>query len=124
MEQHEEELQEFYFNPELNLQPEEIAYLASVYGQPGFKVIAKILRKGVDWFIKNLVNANASKTEEVVTAQIKSQVAAQMYTLWLNQINELVVQYVHSQPTDKPVESVQGLDFGETHIDDGGETIL
>ena len=106
--------EEFVFDPEFELQPEELSALASVYGQPGFKVITKILRKSVDWFIKQLINADPAIPNEVLSRQNQAKTAAQFYTLWLDNINELVMQYIHAHNTGKTVEAAPGLDFDDT----------
>lgn len=110
-----EKKDEFVFNPELELERKEIAELAAIYSQPGFKVLTKIHRTSVDWFVKNLLNTDGVKKDEVLIRHNQAQVAAQLYTLLLNYVNNLVHEYVHSQPTNKLVESAEGLDIGDVY---------
>ena len=104
---------DFTFKPELMLDQQELSELVAIYGQPGFKVINKIHRTCVDWFVKQLINAPATDKEEVLVRHLQSQVAAQLYTLLLDSINNMVSEHIHSQPSAKPVEAAQGLDFGD-----------
>lgn len=113
----------FEFKPELELDQQDISELAAVYGQPGFKVICKIHRTCVDWFIKQLVNTDGVKKDDVLVRHMQAQVAAQLYTLMLDSINNVVAEYIHSRPSDKPVNAAPGLDFGED-IESEGENIL
>jgi hypothetical protein len=104
---------DFTFKPELVLDQQEIAELAAVIGQPGFKVVAKIHRTCVDWFVRQLINTDVKDKDAIIARHMQSQTAAQLYTLVLDSINNTVDEYIHSRPSDKPVDAVQGLDFGE-----------
>ena len=110
---------DFSFKPELVLDQQEMSELAAVYGQPGFKVINKIHRTCVDWFVKQLINTDATKPEAVLIRHQQSQIAAQLYTLLLDSINNTVSEYIHSMPSDKPVNAIEGLDFGDESGEEG-----
>lgn len=107
-------MEEFTFNPELQLEPQEISELASIYGQPGFLVINKIYRLAVDSFVKELINADGANEKDVIARHNQAKTAAQLYTKWLQTVNHIVYQYTHSVQSDKPIDAAQGLDFGET----------
>lgn len=101
------------FSPEIELTKEELSALASIYGQPGFKVLTKMFRSCVDWFAIKMINADPSDKEDVLAKHVQAKTAAQLYTLLLENINENVMQYIHSMPSDKPIEAATGLDLGD-----------
>lgn len=104
---------DFEFKPELILDQQELSELAAIYGQPGFKVVNKIHRTCVDWFVKQLINTPITKPEDVLARHVQSQTAAKLYTLLLDAINNTVQEHIHSLPSGKPVEGAPGLDFGD-----------
>ena len=104
----------FEFNPELELNQQELADLTGIYGQPGFKVLNKIHRNAVDWFIKQCINTDAADKDKVLSRHMQMQTAAKLYTLLLDNVNNIVVEHIQGMPSTKPVEGAPGLDFGDT----------
>lgn len=113
---------DFSFNPEIELKKEEVAALASIVAHPGFEVMKRVFRTCVDWFIKEMINANVSNEKDIIAKHNQAKTAAQLYTLFLGVINEEILQYVHSQPNNKPVDSGEGLDLQNTIAD--GEMLI
>jgi hypothetical protein len=111
----------FEFNPELELNQQELADLTGIYGQPGFKVLNKIHRNAVDWFIKQCINTDAADKDKVLSRHMQMQTAAKLYTLLLDNVNNIVVEHIQGMPSTKPVEGAPGLDFGEDAVE---ETVL
>jgi hypothetical protein len=109
-------MSEFKFNPEVALEREEAAFLATLASQPGFKVLQKIMRSGVDQFTVSMINTDESDEKAVLARHKLSKAAAVYYTWVTNVINNTIQEYIYSTPTDKPVESAENLDIGE-HTD-------
>lgn len=107
------------FNPELELQPEDAAELASLRAHPGFKVLQKIFKCGVDQFVLTMINTDQSNQDEVLARHNAARTAAQFYTWVVNAINNTVYEYVHSVPSEKPIDVTEHLDIGDfATIDD------
>lgn len=112
---------EFQFNPEVILEREEIAHLAALISQPGFKVIQKICRTGVDQFTVAMINTDQANKEEVIARHNEARAAARYYTWVINTINNSVTEYIHSTPNSKPIDSAENLDIGDFASDDDTE---
>lgn len=98
------------FNPELILEPHDVAALALVTGQDGYKVIHKIIRHEVDRFILALINTPTGNDVAVLEGHRVAKVAAQMYDGVTNKINLLVGSYTASKNVDtKPKDDTEGL---------------
>jgi len=106
-------MEEFGFNPDLVLEREEVAYLAALVSQPGFKILQKIFRSGVDQFAVQMINADQKNEKEVLARHNAARTAAQFYTWVVNSINNEVQEYIHSAPNDKPIQSAENIDIGE-----------
>jgi hypothetical protein len=106
------------FNPELNLDRSDQSALASIVNQPGFKIIERIGKYCADQFILNMLNTDETSEDDILIRFKMAKVGAQYHTMFMNAIVNEVVQYVHSTPSDKPIESAENLDIGEyTHPD-------
>ncbi len=103
---------EFQFNPEVTLEREEVAQLASLVAQPGFKSLQKIMRSGVDQFTVRMLNAG--NEEEVIAGHKLAKAAAMYYTWVTNTLTNSIAEYVYSVPNDNPVESAENLDIGDS----------
>jgi hypothetical protein len=101
------------FNPELQLERDEAANLAALVAHPGFKVIQKIFRCGVDQFAVSMLNTDQADRELVLSRHNAARTAAQFYTWGINHINGIIQDYVHEATNDKPIESAENLDLGE-----------
>lgn len=106
-------MSEFAFNPEVSLEREEVAHLAALISQPGFKVIQKICRTGVDQFTVSMINTDQSNEKAVLARHNEARAAAKYYTWVIETINNFVAEYVHSAPNDKPIDAAENLDIGD-----------
>ena len=107
--------QDFFkdFNPEVGLDQDEASQLVAITSHPGFKVIQKIFRCGVDQFAVSLLNTDQANKELVLTRHNAARTAAQFYTWVISRINNVKNDYINSIPSKKPIESVENLDFGD-----------
>lgn len=101
------------FNPELSIGQDEAASLAAVTAHPGFKVIQKIFRCGVDQFAISMLNTDQADKELVLSRHNAARTAAQFYTWGINHINGVIQDYIHEATDQKPIDSAENLDFGE-----------
>ena len=99
------------FNPEVAVTPDEAASLAAVMAHPGFKVVQKISRACVDSLVGEWLNQE--KPDDVVRLHGYAKVAAMLYTMQLNRMNFIRETFIHSQPSDKPIDVAAALDIGE-----------
>jgi len=105
------------FDPDIHIGQDEAAALAAIMAHPGFKVVQKICRACVDQFIVGWINQ--VEDADVLRAHRHAKVAAQLYTMQLRMMKNVVDDYIHSQPTDKPIDSAEALDIGEfSHPED------
>jgi len=101
------------FTPELELDRADESALASIVSQPGWKVFEKIGKVVADQFILKALNTDATKEADMVIRMRMAQVAAQYHTMLFNIVSNTVTEYIHSQPSDKPIESAEAIDIGE-----------
>lgn len=106
-------MSEFHFNPDVHLEREEVAHLASLVSQPGFKILQKIFRSGVDQFTVAMMNADQANEKAVLARHNEARAAAKYYTWVIETINNSVVEYVHSGYDEKPVDAGENLEIGE-----------
>jgi hypothetical protein len=105
------------FMPELALEPEEVANLASLRGHPGFPVLQKMLRSLVDKYAVAMINVAETDEKEVLAKHKMAKLAAQYYVSFVNSINNVTELYIATRPQTKPVESAEGIDLGEFTLD-------
>jgi len=115
-----EEKEDFVFNPELHLEQSELSDLASVFSHPGFKVLIKVQRTCVDFFIRQWLNSDIANDQEILALHRQAKTAAQLSTLFLDTMKNAIYDYTHSQPSDEPIDGAPGLDFGEISIEEEG----
>lgn len=107
------------FNPQIILTTEEKVNLSIVAVQPGYGVIHKILRSCVDALAVDLLNTDAAEADKVLARHRSAQVAAQLFEMLTNRINNEV--YLAGAPKADPVEDP--LDLGEVDTEyDYGNT--
>lgn len=105
------------FNPDIELNRGEQAALTSIVGQPGFQTLLTIGRSCVDGFVVDWLNQEEDK--DILRAHRYAKVASQFWTMFIDRINNTVIEYTHSIPSEKPIESAENIDIGEyTNIDD------
>lgn len=92
------------------LTTKEQADLAAIISTPGFKVLKDIAESECKKFINVLVNTDASDDAKVLANHKKAQVAAQLFSGFIERINEEISQYTNApRPSDKPVDITKGL---------------
>lgn len=103
------------FDPEVNLDHTDRAYLVAIASMDGYKVLNRLMRAEVDKFIVAQINADPADEAAVLAAHRMAKAAAQFYTGLTNRVNEEIVQYTNApRDTDKPVDATEGLiDLGE-----------
>lgn len=100
------------FAPELVLRDEERVNLAIIQTQPGFRVIQKIFKSAIDTFTLAMINA-PEDSDEALSKHRSAKVAAQLYTIFVNRVNQEVEVYVRApRHTDKPIDITEVLDMG------------
>ena len=107
-------MDEFKFNPEVELSHSDAASLVAIMVHPGFEVWKKISRSCVDQFVSHMLDANDTEDKEILTRYKIAKVAAHLYTMQLNRMAGVMDEYFHAQDKDKPVDSAQGLEMGLT----------
>jgi hypothetical protein len=100
------------FEPEVELQEEEVASLAAILSHPGFKVYMKIWKSAVDGFAVPLINADLADEKKIIKLQMAAKVAAQLFTSVTNQVNEAVMMFTSTRTSDTPIDVAQNLDMG------------
>ena len=101
------------FTPELDLDAQELADLASILPHPGMKVLQKIGRSCVDKFAVRMLNAD--NDDEVLLRHKYAKVAAQLLTAIVAKVNQEVNDYAaRPRVTDPPLDVTKNLDTGET----------
>ena len=103
------------FEPELHLETQEKADLVGTMSTPGFKILNKIAKASCDKFIVSLLNTETENKEAVYANFLKAQVAAQLYTMFVNKLNEERAIYLSlPRAGDKPIDTTEGLlDIGD-----------
>jgi hypothetical protein len=97
--------------PDIVINQDEAAALAAIMVHPGFKVVQKISRSCVDSFIQGWINKETD--EEIIRAHRHAKVAAQLYTMQLRRMRNVVDEYMHLHQDEKPIDVTESLDIGE-----------
>lgn len=99
------------FKPEIELEDSEVASLALVVGQDGYKVIHKLIRHEVDRFILALVNIDSTRAEAVLEGHRVAKTAAQLYDGVTNKINRVVESYYSAKQSGVGIapDSTEGI---------------
>lgn len=99
------------FAPELILSESERADLAVVRSMPGFTVIQKIFRSSLDTFTLALLNA-PEDSEEMKSRHRSAKVVAQLYTSFIDRVNQEVEVLVKTPRwSDPPLDPTSVLDM-------------
>jgi hypothetical protein len=102
------------FAPDTTLNSRERQELAMIIAQPGFKVMQNLWKSCVSSFNLALINTPEDSTDLIVARHRSAKVAAQLYTLFVNRINEEVFNINNApRPYDKPLDISNDLDIGE-----------
>jgi hypothetical protein len=111
------------YEPEISLSAQEIGYLSGLVYHPGFAFFQKIGKSTVDRFI--LAWLNQKTDADIIEAHRSAKVAAQLYTMLINRINQEVTDYRDTvKENSKPVDSGESLDMGEIAAEDVGEAFI
>ena len=98
------------FDPELHLEPQEQAALAILTSQPGWAVVHKIARWGVDQYVVALINTASGNDAAVVEGHRVSKTAGSLYQTITNRINLEVEAYTGGRkPEGPPVDITEGM---------------
>jgi hypothetical protein len=98
------------YEPEIQLNQQEVADLAGIVYHPGFKVFQKIGKSVVDQFVVSWINQKTD--EEVLIAHKLAKAAAQFYTMLIKRIDQEVTDLVTSTKLDQtPLDSAAALDL-------------
>jgi hypothetical protein len=98
------------YDPDMQLNHQEVADLAGIVYHPGFKVFQKLAKSVVDQFVVSWINKE--KDEEVLRAHRHAKVAAQFYTMLIKRIDQEVTDLVTSTKLDQtPIDSAAALDL-------------
>ena len=100
------------FLPELELSDEDLTSIAGIIGHPGFKAYNKVWHHVVSTFAVKTINTEQSDRDLVLARHNASRVAAQLYQTVTNKINQSVSDFIHSRPSDKPIDPTDNLDLG------------
>lgn len=73
------------------------------------------MRTEVDKFVVQLINADPSNQQEVISSHLLAKAAAQFYQAVTDRVNEEITQYMAApRKTDKPIDVTDGLlDLGD-----------
>ena len=101
------------FDPEIELQPEEIGSIAAIMNHPGFKAYMKVWKGVVDQFVVEFLNVDYDDTQKILKYHMVAKLSAQMFASVTNRVNEEIYQYLGSRPDEKPLDVTANLDMGE-----------
>ncbi len=98
------------YTPELILDPNEVAALALLTGQDGYKVIHKIIKHELSKFITAHINTATGNDSAITEGHRIIKTAVQLYDGATNSINTLVSTYTSAKQVDgRPIDVTEGL---------------
>ena len=104
-------------DPEMKLDGRQQAQLAAMVGTEGFRILMDIMEAECEKFTVSLINADASKHDEVIARHYLAKSAAQFYAAVVSRINNEVEVYAHAPKIgDRPIDMTEGL----LDMDNGG----
>lgn len=109
-------MEDFNFNPNIELNQDEVTNLVGMMLHPGFKIEQRIWKACVNKFVNALINEEADDDKKVLVKHKIAKVAAQLYAQYSLYINNLYDQHLNSATNQKPIDAAEGLDMGDFTI--------
>lgn len=104
------------FNPNIELNQDEVTNLVGMMLHPGFKIEQKIWKACVNKFVNALINEEADDDKKVLVRHKVAKIAAQLYAQYSLYINNLYETHMSLATNQKPIDAGEGLDMGDYTI--------
>lgn len=103
-------MEQLKFEPELELDDLEVASLALMTSQQGYRVFHKIIQHQFSEFVSAHINTATGNDHQIVEGHRVIKTAAQFYDGITNKVNRIVESYTADRKVEpKPVDITEGI---------------